>query len=163
MGSRAIFVSDLHLTSPDDFKTKVFVEFLRTLLRDSKTQTVSLFLVGDIFDLWVGGHRYFVSRFQNVVDAIGALVKAGVSVHYFEGNHDLHLGRFWRDQVGAEVHTDSGVFRIGRYDVRVEHGDLINPEDKGYLFLRRFLRSGPLKFLSLHLPDRIVKAISTLR
>lgn len=163
MSSKAVFVSDIHLLSGDDPKTKTFVRFLGQLLEETKSGSseaiTHLFLVGDIFDLWVGGHSYFADRFESVVSAVQALVKAGVQVHYFEGNHDLHLTQFWKNKVGVQVHPDSGEFEINGVAVRVEHGDLINPDDTGYLFLRRFLRSKPMKFLSLNLPDRAVKAI----
>lgn len=163
MNSKAVFVSDLHLVSGEDEKAKTFVRFLNDLYRETQSGSAEalthLFLVGDIFDLWVGAHDYFVDRFKAVVSAIDALVRAGVQVHYFEGNHDLHLTRFWRDHLGVSVHPESGEFEINGQTVRVEHGDLINPDDKGYLFLRGFLRSRVLTFLSLNLPDRAVKAI----
>ncbi len=153
---KAVFVSDLHLTGPGDPKTHLFTKWLKGLTAENVTH---LFLVGDIFDLWVGSHEYFNSRFTDVVRAISDLVKAGIEVHYFEGNHDLHLEKFWADQIGAHVHADDASFKIAGHTVRVEHGDLINPDDKGYLFLRGFLRSAPLTFLAHKLPEKLVKLI----
>lgn len=167
----ALFVSDIHLVAPDDEKTKLFVKFLTDLYADVRDRTAhpaassapdprtQLFLVGDIFDLWVADHDYFAEKFRDVVDSIRALVKSGVEVHYFEGNHDLHLTKFWSDAIGATVHKDAATFAINGLTVRVEHGDLINPDDRGYLFLRKFLRSAPMTFLSHRLPEIAVKAI----
>lgn len=160
---KAVFVSDLHLVHADDEKTKTFVRFLDGLLSERKANSsrgelTHLFLVGDIFDLWVGAHDYFVERFSKVVQAVRALAEAGVEVHYFEGNHDLHLTKFW-SSIGAKVHPNAAEFQINDLNVRVEHGDLINPDDKGYLFLRGFLRSRGMTFLSMNLPGRAVKAI----
>lgn len=159
--TRAFFVSDLHLVSSDDARTQTFVRWLRDLHHSVKRGAgpTHLFLVGDIFDLWVGDHDYFVERFRDVVDAIRALVKGGVEVHYFEGNHDLHLKKFWQDDVGAVVHSDEADFVLGGRRVRVEHGDLINPDDKGYLFLRGFLRTWGMKTIALGLPSKVVSAI----
>lgn len=154
--NKAIFVSDLHLTGPDDPKTRLFVRFLKGL---TEAQVTHVFLVGDIFDLWVGPHAYFGERFEDVVRAITDLVRAGIEVHYFEGNHDLHLEKFWAKKVGAHVHADDGTFEIAGRTVRVEHGDLINPDDKGYLFLRGLLRSRVMTFLAHHLPERFVQMI----
>ncbi len=153
MSQRAVFVSDLHLTGPEDPKTQLFAHFLKSLLESDATRPSALFLVGDIFDLWVGDHEFFTSRFKTIVTAVSSLIRAGVEVHYFEGNHDLHLTKFWATEIGAKVHKESGEFRIGSLNVRVEHGDLINPEDHGYLFLRRLLRSAPVRFLSMNLPE----------
>ena len=149
-----MFVSDLHLVGAEDSKTQLFVKFLRDL-----SEVTHLFLVGDIFDLWVADHHYFASKFSNVVDEIRKLVQTGVEVHYFEGNHDLHLEKFWAENVGVTVHADHAEFEINKLRVRVEHGDLINPDDHGYLFLRKLLRSPAVTFLAHHLPERVVQAI----
>lgn len=157
----AYFVSDLHLVDDTDERTLIFVRFLRSL-RDRALSTTEekynlrLFLVGDIFDLWIADHAYFRETFKTVVAAIKELRQASVQIDYFEGNHDLHLKKFWQDELGVQVHTDMAYFSIGDLVVRVEHGDLINPKDHGYLFLRRFLRSMPLRELSFRLPDQAV-------
>lgn len=161
MRTRAYFVSDLHLTSSDDPRTRTFLKFLRELHSASLSGDgpSHLFLVGDIFDLWIGSHDYFVARFREVVDAIRDLVRDGIEVHYFEGNHDLHLTKFWQVEVGARVHADATDFELAGLLVRVEHGDLINPDDKGYLFLRKLLRSKGMTAIALGLPSRIVSAL----
>lgn len=161
----AYFVSDLHLKSADDPNAKVFLSFLRQLRVDVMApipeRPTHLFLVGDIFDLWVGAHSFFVRQFEDIVSAIEDLVKAGVSVHFFEGNHDLHLSSFWWKRLGVHVHTDSSYFDIAGSMIRVEHGDLINLNDRGYLFLRRVLRNPVIRFLILNLPSVLVSAIGT--
>lgn len=159
---RAYFVSDLHLKNPDDDRTKAFVSWLGRLARanaDAEERATHLFLVGDIFDLWVGSHAYFAVRFRGVVDAIKAVRAAGIEVHYFEGNHDLHLTDFWQDRLGVVVYREAEHFTLSGREVRVEHGDLINPDDKGYRFLRKFLRTGPVTSLLLGLPSAVVGAI----
>jgi UDP-2,3-diacylglucosamine hydrolase len=161
--SCAYFVSDLHLKSPDEPKTKVFVRFLADLLtqtqQGSTEKPTHLFLVGDIFDLWIGSHEYFRLTFTEVVDGISRLVQAGLQVHFFEGNHDLYLKQFWHERLGVQVHRDAAYFDIDEKTVRIEHGDLINPDDKGYLFLRSLLRSPPMEFLARHLPSGSVTFI----
>lgn len=160
----AYFVSDLHLKSPEDRNTQVFRGFLASLLKNAQSAGTSerpthLFLVGDIFDLWIGGHDYFVRSFSDIVELIRSLVANGVEVHFFEGNHDLHLAPFWRDKLGVQVHTEARYFELGGQVVRVEHGDQMNPDDKGYLFLRWFLRTPVMKTAALRLPSAIVSAI----
>jgi UDP-2,3-diacylglucosamine hydrolase len=160
---KAYFVSDIHLCEPNEPNARIFAAFLRELAR-KRAENVSdspshLFLVGDIFDLWVGGHRYFRDKFTEIVDAIKHLVDLGVEVHFFEGNHDLHLTDFWQRELGVHVHEDAQIFNLYGKKVRIEHGDLINPEDKGYLFLKSLLHTRVIKALSLNLPSFIVRAI----
>jgi len=159
----AYFVSDIHLRSSIEPKALLLERFLFRLAQEVGTggagAPTHLFLVGDIFDLWIGSHSYFWRRFEKLVDLVRNLVRLGVEVHFFEGNHDLHLQEFWQDEVGAHVHTEAEYFDLGGKRVRVEHGDLINPEDSGYRFLRWLLRTPLMRSLALHLPERIVAAI----
>lgn len=154
---QAYFVSDLHLSSSSDARAALFLDFLGEL-EQSGTAT-HLFLMGDIFDLWVGDHQYFIERYRPIIDAIERLKNQGVEVHYFEGNHDLYLDCFWGKQLGITVHADPAVFRLGDRVVRIEHGDQMDPDDRGYLFLRWLLRTPPIRFLNTHLPGALIVRI----
>lgn len=157
---RAVFVSDIHLKTMEERNSQTLLRSLRSWADgDPDSRPTHLFLVGDIFDLWIGSHDFFARRFQPLVAAIEALVKVGVQVHFFEGNHDLYLKPFWEDRIGARVHADAQMFDLDGYRVRVEHGDLINPEDTGYLFLRSFLRAPAMVWLARHLPAVVVRLI----
>lgn len=160
--TRAYFVSDIHLKSSGEPKAVVLLKFLESLrVATGEERATHLFLVGDIFDLWVGDHEYFHERFRPIVEKVVELANTGVEVHYFEGNHDLHLTKFWQNKLGVKVHADRAFFNLAGKRVRIEHGDLINPDDKGYLFLRWLLRTPVVTSLALHLPDRAVSAIGS--
>jgi UDP-2,3-diacylglucosamine hydrolase len=116
-------------------------------------------LVGDIFDLWVGGDKFFARRYPEVVSLVSQLKAKAVEVIYFEGNHDLHLQKFWSDELGCQVFTAPRYFDLGRARVRVEHGDQMNPDDKGYLLLRAFLRTGFMESVVRILPGSVIQAI----
>lgn len=153
----AYFVSDIHITSPESPCASLFVSFLQTL--SGETNITHLFLLGDIFDLWVADHRYFVDRYQEIIDEIRRLEKEGVSISYFEGNHDLHLRYYWADQLGLTVHDGPTTVQLGERTVRLEHGDQMDADDKGYLFLRWFLRTGPIRLLIRSLPSSLISRI----
>ncbi len=150
----AYFVSDIHITSPEGPRARLFVAFLQTL--SGKSNITHLFLLGDIFDLWVADHRYFVERYQGIIDEILRLKNEKVKISYFEGNHDLHLRYYWADQVGVTVFDGPTYVQLGEKTVRLEHGDQMNPDDKGYRFLRWFLRTGPIRLLIRYLPGPLI-------
>jgi UDP-2,3-diacylglucosamine hydrolase len=161
---RAYFISDAHLKSMREANAGKLLAFLRAIsprpgAKAHPLAATHLFLVGDIFDLWVGSHRWFIDEYAPLADATRALVEGGVEIHFFEGNHDIYLTDFWQGKVGAAVHRDAAVFRLGETRARVEHGDLINPADGGYLALRKALRSRPVEWLAKRLPDRAIAAI----
>lgn len=154
--SRALFISDIHISSPDDERAGLFRLFLSKCL---EVKPSDLFLVGDIFDLWISDRPYFVNRYVEIIALIRALRNAGVRIHYFEGNHDLDLRRFWQTEMGCEVYSEAAYFDLNGLRVRVEHGDQMDPDDQGYLFLRWFLRTRPMVWLGRLLPNSLVAKI----
>ena len=154
MSSRALFVSDIHISSVEDPKYAAFLRFL-----DSCAGVDHLFLLGDIFDLWISDRRFFVETYSAAVEAVRRLIQSGVKVHYFEGNHDLDLRRFWQHSVGCDVYSEAAFFELNGVRLRVEHGDQMDPSDQGYLFLRWLLRTPVLVFLERYLPDFAVRWI----
>jgi len=157
MTTEAYFLSDIHLKSLDQPDAQVLLGLLEDL--GPRVQATHLFLVGDIFDFWLGGHEYFVQKFSPIVDNLRRIAAAGVEVHYFEGNHDLYLRDFWQDQLGMRVHVRACLFQLGNLRVRVEHGDLLDPDDRGYRFLRRLLRSPVVEYAGSRLPGGLLSRI----
>ncbi len=155
----AWFVSDIHITSPDDPRLGAFEEFLHARLGDNTTH---VFLVGDIFDLWVGGDEFFARRYSRVVELVRELRTKNVDIIYFEGNHDLHLEKFWSEQLGCRVCVGPQYFDLGQFRVRVEHGDQMNPSDTGYLVLRRILRTNFVEGLADRLPGSFVQKLGNV-
>lgn len=152
----AVFVSDLHIRGSQDPKCTRFERFLDRLMLEKPEH---LFLVGDIFDLWVADRAYFLDTYSTVIERLRALISAGIQVHYFEGNHDLDLEVFWRDHVGCQTYGEAAYFELYGRIVRVEHGDQMDPDDRGYLFLRWFLRTPLMRVMGRQLPNAAVKAI----
>jgi UDP-2,3-diacylglucosamine hydrolase len=146
----AYFVSDLHLTTLSDKRGQFFLSWLKNLGPHNCTH---LFLLGDIFDLWLGRHLYFVKTYHLLLNELVRLKHAGVAIHYFEGNHDLYLESYFGESLGIIVHSSPAEFLMCGLKLRVEHGDQMDPEDKGYLFLRWLLRTPVVKTLVSILPN----------
>ncbi|HEX4923438.1 MAG TPA: UDP-2,3-diacylglucosamine diphosphatase [Bdellovibrionales bacterium] len=152
---KAYFISDIHLYSMEDPKAGILLRFLRSLDRE----TTHLFLMGDIFDLWVADHTLFATRYAPLVHEIVNLVRRGVEVHYFEGNHDLHLKEFWQDRMGAIVHEGPVYLELGDKTFRLAHGDETNPEDRVYRFQRWTLRTRFIEAVCFNLPSAAVNFV----
>jgi UDP-2,3-diacylglucosamine hydrolase len=152
---KAYFISDIHIRSEDKTNGLKLIELLKNLPPD----VTHLVLLGDIFDWWVGSHKYFVKRYFKLITEFKKLIAKGVEIHYFEGNHDLLLKKFWETELGMRVHSDEHFFNLEGLIVRAEHGDLMNKEDRSYLFLRKALRSFPVNFLMTELPGKLMEVI----
>lgn len=150
-----IFVSDVHLDEPHSKRYGAFLCLLDRVLSDERI--TGLFLVGDIFDLWLGDRKVFVQKHPLILEKIKKIA-ATKEVHYFEGNHDFQLGKFWRDK-GVLVHPGEYSFLSGGKTILVSHGDQLNQEDKNYLKLRWFFRTALARFLIKTLPNFILLKI----
>jgi UDP-2,3-diacylglucosamine hydrolase len=133
-------------------------EALLSLVKKAKDEASLFVILGDLFDIWVGSGEAFQKEYAPLIEALKEL-KAKCPVYYFEGNHDFHLENFWVKEMGFEVFSHAKSLEFGGLKIRAEHGDQINREDHGYLFLRWFLRTRPLKFLIENLPSRFVLGI----
>lgn len=153
----AVFVSDVHIKDPDCPRGRLFTAFLKSL--DGRRNTTHLFLLGDIFDLWVADHRWFIDRYREIIDQLRRLKAEGVEIHYFEGNHDLHLRYFFADRLALRVHEGPYRLELGGFTIRLEHGDEMDPDDRGYLFLRWLLRTAPVRVLIRNLPGPLIARI----
>ena len=153
----AYFVSDIHLRSMQEVNARLLIRFLKSVTK--KDGVTHLFLLGDIFDFWVSDHTYFIKKFEPVVNEIQRIISEDIAVHYFEGNHDLYLSSYWTDRLGVKVYRDHEVFKLNGFKVRVEHGDLIDPDDRGYLFLRKALRTPVMEFVAHNSPEGVIAAI----
>ncbi len=146
------FISDIHLKTQEERNGEILLRFLHLLIDEQKKAPLTLFLLGDIFDFWVSDHRVFQKKFSKLVAALQALKQAGAEVIYFEGNHDLHLDRYWQKKLGIQVYKEAQYFHIQGIDFRCEHGDLINIEDEAYIKFRKFVRHPLVEFMGHSIP-----------
>lgn len=154
--AKAYFLSDIHLESEKDSNFFVFNRLLKSIADDEKC--THLFLLGDIFDLWVADHVHFKQKFEHILKALDRVKERGIEVHYFEGNHDLDLKPYFAEK-GFFTYESPTHIELGEKSFRIEHGDQMDPEDIGYLFLRWFLRTRLMRWLGRSLPGFIVERI----
>ncbi len=156
---RTYFFSDLHLLSGETPSANIFKKFLHSLENQVRTGD-ALFLLGDIFDLWIADHTIFVDKYWSVIEQIQKLQKLGMRIVFFEGNHDVHIKAYWEKNLGAEVFVAPEYFQLGPWTVRCEHGDVINLEDRAYLRYRKIIRHPWVKPLGNLLPGKFWMAVA---
>ncbi len=153
-----IFVSDVHLDKPQSKRYGAFLRLLDEIKDDASIK--EFFLVGDIFDLWLGDRAIFIQKHKVVLEKIREVAKVK-KVHYFEGNHDFQLGVLW-DDMGVKVYPGEHEFNLKGQKVLVSHGDLLDQTDKNYLRMRWFFRTAFVKFLIRVLPEKFLLALGAV-
>ncbi len=149
---KTYFVSDVHLGSPamknNREREERFVRWLDQAGRDA----VAIYLLGDIFDFWYEYRKVAPRGFVRTLGKIAELTDKGIEVHFFTGNHDLWITDYLPSEVGVVLHREPLVRSIGQHRFFLAHGDGLDPNEKGYLVLKRFFtsRSAQMLFSSLH-------------
>lgn len=152
---RIIFIADAHLVSPDDTNYRLLIRFLHEL----EGELDVLYILGDLFDFWLGFPSHPLKQYDAVIDALERLVVHGCRLVYFEGNHDFHLGSVFSERLKAEIHSGPAIECIQGKRFYICHGDQINREDRYYLLLRFLLRT-PLVAASVrHFPPSLAEKI----
>ncbi|NOY14200.1 MAG: UDP-2,3-diacylglucosamine diphosphatase [Deltaproteobacteria bacterium] len=139
---RAIFIADAHLRQPQDYNYQHLLEFL-----DRQQDLDGLFLLGDIFEFWLGYKHLVFSAYIPLLEKLRQLSEAGTQLYFVEGNHDFHLGPYFTETLKCTLITDQQRVDWDGRKLLLSHGDLLNPS-KNYQRLRRFWRSAPIHFLS---------------
>lgn len=134
---RAIFLADAHLVSPEDTNYRLLLRFLSELEGELDT----IYIMGDLFDFWLGFPSHHFTQFDAVLDALERLVLRGCRLVYFEGNHDFHLGAIFSKRLNAEIHVGPAIECVQGKRLYICHGDQINREDRQYRLLRFLLRT----------------------
>jgi UDP-2,3-diacylglucosamine hydrolase len=155
---RAIFIADAHLVSPDDANYRQLLSFLHKLEGELDT----LYIMGDLFDFWLGFPSHPFTQYDAVLDALERLVVRGCRLVYFEGNHDFHLGTVFSQRLKAEIHTGPAIESVQGRRLYICHGDQINREDSLYRLLRFLLRTRLAAASVRHFPPAWAQKIREL-
>lgn len=154
---RSIFIADAHLQRPEDDNYRQLLSFLASL----RGTTDTLYILGDLFEHWIGYRRIPSPAYAPVVEELKALRANGTSLVMFEGNHDFHLEPFFSEQVGATIFRDPATLTLEGKTVYLCHGDQINTAEHGYRLLRYVLHSRMLKMMTATAPIALTDGIAT--
>ena len=83
-----LFISDLHLCAGRPLSNRSFFDFLRHQAAGAS----ALYILGDLFEYWVGDDDLDDAFNASVVAALAGLAAAGVPVYLMHGNRDFVIG-----------------------------------------------------------------------
>ncbi len=129
----AIFVADAHINK----NRYEFYKFLE-LISGGKIKTKQLFLMGDIFDLLVGGVDCTSNIYKKYIKLLNQLSKI-MEIYYFEGNHDFNLAAVFPDIKVFSIKNQPVTFQYGDKKLSLSHGDVATTLP--YQIYTNFIRS----------------------
>lgn len=139
-----IFISDLHLAEERPKTLAMFLRFLRERPRPGD----SLYILGDLFDVWVGDDDD-APLAQSVRQAFRELAARGVKLYLQRGNRDFLMGKRLMRDTGAMLLEDPYRMTVAGRPTLLMHGDLLCSDDVAYQKARRKLRNPLFQWLAL--------------
>ncbi|MDX2217854.1 MAG: UDP-2,3-diacylglucosamine diphosphatase [Burkholderiales bacterium] len=147
-----LFISDLHLCPS---RPAVNTRFLR-FLSDEAPQAEALYILGDLFEYWIGDDDRANGLNAEVVNALRALSDKGTRVFFMHGNRDFLIGGEFAEVAGLTLLPDPTVLELHGQRVLLMHGDTLCTDDTDYQRFRVMVRDPAWQsaFLARPLADR---------
>jgi UDP-2,3-diacylglucosamine hydrolase len=146
---RWLFVSDVHVPVDGGERARLFLAFLSTAAQQAR----GLFVLGDLFDLYIGARAARRPGVREISDALARLREQGTRLVFLAGNRDFQVGP---ELPFDEIHPDLLVLELQGQRLLLCHGDLLCSRDRSYARARHLLRSRPVAWLAGALPVPLV-------
>ena len=155
MPQKSLFISDLHLQEKRPDLTAALISFLAR----NRGQADALYILGDLFELWVGDDLNSTLA-DSVASHLKAFAASGAKVYLMHGNRDFLIGTVFAARCGASLIHEPYLLRTPRGQICLLHGDILCTDDIEYQQFRTLVRSQAWQqeFLSKPLDQRLAFA-----
>ena len=142
-----LFISDLHLHPARPAIIGCLLEFLKR----QRGQAEALYILGDLFDAWVGDDHP-EPAYQPVKAALRACADAGTPVYLMHGNRDFLLNGQFVAETGCILLQDPTRIDLYATPTLLMHGDSLCTDDHEYQRMRSRVRDPSWQRHVLKLP-----------
>jgi UDP-2,3-diacylglucosamine hydrolase len=132
-----LFVSDLHLCPTRPQATATFLAFLAGPARAAQ----ALYVLGDLFDYWIGDDGLDEPFLAGICEALAALAAAGVPGFFLHGNRDFLASSGFAARSRLALLDDPVLVPVAGVPTLLTHGDLLCTDDLPYQQLRGMVRN----------------------
>ncbi len=153
IGGTARFVSDLHLRAERPDLVRRFAAFLADTVA---ANVESLFILGDLFEYWIGDDDLADPFNADVCNLLRSAADMGTSLYFIAGNRDFLIGP--RFAAAARMMLLDDAVKVGAHGTAtlLLHGDTVCTDDLPYQEFRRMVRTAEWqqRFLARPLAER---------
>jgi UDP-2,3-diacylglucosamine hydrolase len=151
-----LLASDLHLSPERPALAAAFRAFCAGPARDAG----AVYLLGDVFDWWVGDDQVRDPFAASAAEAMLALTRSGVPLWVAHGNRDFLLGPGFARATGARFLPEQHVADLAGTPTLLSHGDELCTGDMDYQRFRARMRDPATQRRLLRLPAFVRRAIA---
>jgi UDP-2,3-diacylglucosamine hydrolase len=152
----ALFLSDLHLSPDRPAAASAFRAFCAGPARAAS----AVYILGDLFDWWVGDDQMADRFVAGMVASLRALSDAGVPLFVGRGNRDFLLGDRFARATGATLLPEMSVVDLAGAPTLICHGDELCTDDAEYQAYRARMRDPGTQARLLRLPYAVRRLIA---
>lgn len=147
-----LFISDLHLSGQRPEVTQSYIDFIKQWA----TKADALYILGDLFEYWIGDEAVFQEEFQLALATTRSIVEQGTPVYVMHGNRDFLMGEGFTQAAGCELISDPTVINLYGTRVLLMHGDSLCTDDIEHMAFRKMVRNPAWQkeFLSKTIKER---------
>ncbi len=152
MKKKTYFISDLHL---DESRPQLFY-LLYAFLDAIQHKADALYILGDLFEFWIGDNIIDTSAgkpYRPLINKLRALSDSGVSLYFIQGNRDFLAQHQFVARIGASLLPDQQVINLYGTPTLIMHGDTLCTDDKGYQRMRWLFRRKIIQKIYLSLSE----------
>ncbi len=144
---RVHLIADLHLgpERPDH------AERLGRLLDGLEADRDRLYILGDLFEVWLGDDAVPVCH-APVLERLATTTRRGIEIAIMHGNRDFLIGEAFCRRTGCRLVDDPTSLEIAGRTVLLCHGDTLCTDDLAYQAYRRQVRDPRVQQAFLDLP-----------
>lgn len=119
------FLSDTHLSPEFPETYDKFVRYLTRIRADAD----ELYILGDLFDYWIGDDGIDVLGHDRAAQALADLAASGTKISVMHGNRDFLIGQQFIDRICASLIPDPTTIELNGQPVLLMHGDSLCTDD----------------------------------
>ncbi len=145
---RVDFISDVHLDASEPHTFEAWQRYM------THTPADALFILGDLFEVWVGDDT--TDTFSLTCTAVLERAAQRMPIHFLSGNRDFLVGPQLLRATGMQGLSDPAVLDLGQQRLLLTHGDSLCLDDIDYLQFRQQVRQAQWQqaFLAKPLNER---------
>jgi len=155
-------ISDLHLRAERPDLTERFATFLADT---AAAKVEMLFILGDLFEYWIGDDDLADPFNARVCGLLHGLADRGTRICFIAGNRDFLIGESFAAAAGMKLLAEIEKVGAGDTATLLMHGDTVCTDDLPYQEFRRMVRTREWQtsFLARPLAERRAEVASLRR
>ena len=128
-------ISDLHLQASEPKTFEAWRGYLETTPADA------IFILGDLFEVWVGDDAALAEGFEAQCAALLKQTSTRRPIFFMHGNRDFLVGAAFAKQSGMTLLDDPTVLVLHGERWLLSHGDMLCTDDTDYILFRAQVRA----------------------